>query len=344
MGRARTLALCGLDSGEEQAVRDFFAGAVKRCGIPWALVSEADADALLIDVDSMYGQMTWLRARGGPRPIVALTSAVRADADFMLPRPATEDGLAHVLGMLTERVAAPTAAAEPIAPATPAAAPAKPAKAAKSEPPKPAPAPAPAQAAAPEPEPLPERDLQLVDYLRNQLLPGPVRLRGAEPALLIDPIAKLYVGGTPLKPYLPLAQRKVIDADHWDAITSGEFQRQANDIGSQPLARLLWIAGLGCGQGELHYDLQAASRFKLSKYPTTEREFPKHIRLATAMLKQLSTVEELVAGSGLDRTDVCDFINACHAIGLVETDQPAAVLAAAEQSKGGLLSRLRGKR
>lgn len=344
MARARTLALCGLDRGEEQAIRDFFAGAVKRCGIPWAVVAEAEADALLIDVDSMYGQMTWLRAQGGPRPIVALTSAARADADFMLPRPATEESLAHVLGMLTERVATPTAEAAPSAPAMPAAPAPKAAPAAKKEA-APAPAPAPVVEPEPGPEPPPARDLQLVDFLRSQLLPGPVRLPGAEPPLVIDPIAKLYVGGTALKPFLPLAQRKAIESDQWEAITSQEFQRLANEGGgTQPLPRLLWLAGLGCGSGELHQDLASATRFKLGKYPTTEREFPKHIRLATAMLKQLSTVDELVAGSGLEKADVCDFINACYAIGLVETDQPAEVAVVADEAKGGLFGRLRGKR
>lgn len=341
MARARTLALCGLDRGEEQAIRDFFAGAVKRCGIPWALVSEADANALLIDVDSMYGQMTWLRAQGGPRPIVALTSAARADADFLLARPATEANLAQVLGMLSERVAASTAP-EPAAAAAPTPT-AKPSAAARAEPARAAPVPAPAPAPIPEPEPEPARDLQLVEYLRGQLLPGPVRLRGAEPTLLIDPIAKLYVGGTALKPFLPLAERKSIESDDWEALTSHDFQRQAGE-GTQPLARLLWLSGLGCGKGSLHHDLAGATRFKLAKYPTTEREFPKHIRLATAMLKQLSTVDELAASSGLDKPDVCDFINACYAIGLIETDQPAEVAVAAEDSKGGLLSRLRGKR
>ena len=338
MARARTLALCGLDRGEEQAIRDFFPAAVKHSGVSWALVAESDADALLIDVDSMYGQMTWLRAQGGPRPIIALTSANRADADFLLPRPATETTLAQLLKELSERVATPTAAAKPVAPAPvePAAKPTKKVSA------KPAPA-----VVEPEPPraPEPPRELQLVDFLRDQRLPGPVRLSNADPSLVVDPIAKLYIGGSALKPFLPLAQRTSIDGDAWQAITSHEFQRLAEEMGgTQPLQRLLWLAGLGCGSGELHADLTAASRFKLAKYPTTEREFPKHIRLATSMLKQLSTVDELAAASGLERADVCDFINACYATGLIETDQPAAIDEATEAGKGGLFGRLRGKR
>ena len=325
MARARTLALCGLDRGEEQAIREFFPAAVKQSGISWALVAESDADALLIDVDSMYGQMTWLRAQGGPRPIIALTSANRADADFLLPRPATESSLAQLLKQLSEKVSAPSASAEPTIAAAVDSAPPTSKPAAKKESVKSAPAPAPVEpqpARAPEPP----RELQLVDFLRDQRLPGPVRLSDAEPPVIVDPIAKLYIGGSALKPFLPLAQRKSIDSDAWQAITSHEFQRLAEEMGgSQPLQRLLWLAGLGCGNGELHADLSAARRFKLAKYPTTEREFPKHIRLATAMLKQLSTVDELVAASGLDRADVCDFINACYATALIETDQPAAI-------------------
>lgn len=363
MARARTLALCGLDRGEEAAIREFFDPAVRRCGIPWALASESEADALLIDVDSMYGQMSWLRAQGGPRPIVALTGGTRADADFLLPRPATLESLSGVLSMLTERVtaqneAAPTAAAKearataapkPAAAAVVGAAP-TPVQAKTSAPLPPTielPRPdevAVAAAPAAEPEP-PRRDLQLVDYLQGRL-PGAVRLRGSEPALVVDPIGKTFLGNGSLKPFLAIAVRTGIGSDEWEAVTPHEFDKLAKELGGpHPLPRLQWVAGLGAGSGQLRADLADAQRFKLGKYPTTEREFPKHIRIATAMLKQLSTPDELAATSGMERADVCDFINACHALGLVETDAPAPAAPEPDAAaKGGLLGRLRGKR
>lgn len=358
MARARTLALCGLERSEEATIRGIFDAAVSRSGIPWTLADEGSADALLIDVDSMYGQMSWLRAQGGPRPIVALTAATRADADFLLPRPPTLDSLAGVLGMLAERVAGnketrdaapaveaskpaptPTAAPQPVA--SPAAAPLPP----TVELPRPAEvmaAPTPTPPAAPVPEV--RRDLRLIDFLRSQRLPGAVRLRGATPPLVVDPIGRSFLGGGALKPLLPLAA-EVLTSDRWEAVTPHEYERLKAELGGeQPLPRLLWLAGLGASHGELLPELAGASRFKLAKYPTTEREFPKHIRMATAMLKQLATVDEIAAASGQPREDVVDFINACAAIELIENDLPTASPEPAAAGKpGGLLGRLRGR-
>ena len=81
MARARTLALCGLERSEEATIRGIFDAAVSRCGIPWTLADEGSADALLIDVDSMYGQMSWLRAQGGLDQYASLA----ADLERRLP-------------------------------------------------------------------------------------------------------------------------------------------------------------------------------------------------------------------------------------------------------------------
>ena len=365
MARARTLALCGLERSEEATIRGIFDAAASRCGIPWTLADEGSADALLIDVDSMYGQMSWLRAQGGPRPIVALTAATRADADFLLPRPPTLDSLAGVLGMLAERVAGNKDGAPAASAAAPAPAPAPTAAPTPAAAPQPVPPPAaaalpptvelprPAEAAATPAPPAPvapaapaaevRRDLRLVDFLRSQRLPGAVRLRGANPPLVVDPIGRSFLGGGALKPLLPLAA-EVLTSERWEAVTPHEYERLKAELGGeQPLSRLLWLAGLGASHGELLAELSGASRFKLAKYPTTEREFPKHIRMATAMLKQLATVDEIAAASGQPREDVVDFINACAAIDLIETDLPAAAAEPVAAKPGGLLGRLRGR-
>jgi len=206
--------------------------------------------------------------------------------------------------------------------------------------------PAPPLATATPVAPAPEvrRDLRLIDFLRSQRLPGAVRLRGATPPLVVDPIGRSFLGGSTLKPLLPLVA-EVLTSDRWEAVTPHEYERLKTELGSeQPLARLLWLAGLGATRGELLPDLAGASRFKLAKYPTTEREFPKHIRMATAMLKQLATVEEIASASGQPCEDVVDFINACAAIDLIETDLPAPGAEPPAAAKpGGLLGRLRGR-
>lgn len=349
----RTMALCGIDRKAEESIQELFQQAARTAGMPWEIAPESQADALLIDIDSMYGQMSWMKAQGGPRPVVALTSSSRANADYILPRDFDAAALAGILTMLAERVEGhadipkapepPAEAAKPEAPKAAKPAPQEEAKAAPKAEPSPAPEPEP----EPEPEPpAPPRVRKLVDYLLSGGIPGPVKLKNADPALVIDPVSGTYLGGAALKPFLTLADRE-LDGDSWDAVTPHEYEKLKSSQGgaAQPISRLVWIAGMGAHPGQLAHDLLGAQRFKLNKYPQTEREFPRHIRIATAMLKQLSTVDELVKASGMERDEVIGYINGCHAIGLVESDLPPPASAEpVEAAKGGLFDRLRGKR
>ena len=182
----RTMALCGIDRKAEESVQALFQQAARQSGMPWEIVAESQADALLIDIDSMYGQMSWMKAQGGPRPVVALTSSSRASADYILPRDFDAAALAGILTMLAERVeghADAPKAPEPAAP-EPAKVAAAPTPAAPVES-KPAPAPEP----EPEPEaepPAPPRAKRLVDFLLSGSIPGPVKLKQSDPALVID--------------------------------------------------------------------------------------------------------------------------------------------------------------
>jgi hypothetical protein len=324
MAEIRTLGLAGFDREEEAAFRELFD---RSASSGWRLGSEAEACALLIDLDSMYGQMAWLKSHGSGRPIAALTAAPHADTDFLLQRPASSGTVAALLQSI-EAALAPrgTVAVAPTAPiGEPAAVPAEP-------------APAPARPAIPA---LPSRSLS--DYLRPGVLPGPVRLADAEPPLVIDPIAGTYLGGSPLKP-LAAHCRGEIAADRWQALTPHEFERLAAELGgTQPLNRLRWLAGL-CGRdGALGPELTAATGFKLAKWPQSEREFPKHFRIATAMLKQSGSIDAIAAASGATPADVANFINACHAIGMIEAEGIEPDPAADTEARSGLMSRLRGK-
>ena len=71
---------------------------------------------------------------------------------------------------------------------------------------------------------------------------------------------------------------------------------------AQPLGRLQWFGGLLAGKGELLPDFDAAGRYRLTKWPQTEREFPKHFRIATAMMKGPATLDEVAAASGVPLT------------------------------------------
>jgi len=328
----KTLGLSGLDRDEENLFRQLFES-VHEPG--WALAAESEADVLLIDFDSMYGQMSWLRAQGGSRPIVALTAGARADATLVLKRPVSEKALRDLLRTLggarvgaAEPVAAPVRTAEVDQP---------PGLAAEvvSE--------APAFAIeVPVEEVMPPRARVLLDFLKPGVLPGPARLRDFDPAIAIDVAAGQYLGGTSLKPLAPHCAHALEDAD-WEPLTRGEFEALRASLGEpQPLTRLLWVAGMAGFDGQLCPDLNPSMRFKLAKWPPTEREYPRQIRIATALLKGFGTVEEMAASSGAGANEVADYINGFHALGLIEIESAAPSPATPEPpARGGLLGRLR---
>src|SRR5690606_21844634 len=93
----KTVHFTGMDGAEQQALNDLFQTANKSLGGGWHIDSEADAGVLVVDVDSIYGHMTWLKVHNSGRTIVALTSHGDADADHVLNRPVSAEALAGLL-------------------------------------------------------------------------------------------------------------------------------------------------------------------------------------------------------------------------------------------------------
>ena len=84
--------------------------------------------------------------------------------------------------------------------------------------------------------------------------------------------------------------------------------------------------------------------YRLTKWPQTEREYPKHFRIATAMMKGPATLDEVAAASGVPREDVADFVNASLASGYAELVLPEPPAPEEPPTKpGGLFGRLRGR-
>src|SRR5688572_33148385 len=94
-GRARgtrsmdKLSICfaGLSRQEEAEVVSLFKQANAQRGNRWLVTPETEANVLVIDMDSMYGQMSLMKALGTGKTLVALTAGNRADTDFVLARP-----------------------------------------------------------------------------------------------------------------------------------------------------------------------------------------------------------------------------------------------------------------
>ncbi len=365
-----TLGLTGMDQATESALKAAFnevSGRIRG----WSMVAENDAEYIIVDMDSMYGPMSWLRLHAAGKKIIALTSASRTQADFLLARPFDADQLGTVLGgigggiaeippppavvvpqpapirapepMPAPVVVAPPPAAAPPPPAPPpppVAAPAPPAPPViAAAPPAPAalaPTPAPTAAAQPE-EPAAQatRSTVFSHWLRPGALNGRARYQsGKGPELFIDFAQRQYFGPATLK---PLAEYFVANVGlrDFEQLDDQAWQNAAAGLGeAQPLARLQWFGGLLAGEGKLLPGFDPNGRFVLGKWPQTEREYPRHFRIATAMMKGPSTIAEIAAASSVPAADVIDFINANLATGFAE---PSG------DGKSSLMDRLRGR-
>src|SRR5688572_11214234 len=96
------LSICfaGLSRQEEAEVVSLFKQANAQRGNRWLVTPETEANVLVIDMDSMYGQMSLMKALGTGKTLVALTAGNRADTDFVLARPVTAAGIAQLLASI----------------------------------------------------------------------------------------------------------------------------------------------------------------------------------------------------------------------------------------------------
>lgn len=317
----------------------------------WRIGDYVGAELLLIETDSVYGHMDWLKAQGSGRLVAALT-ATPESYEFAVRTPVDAAGLVETLNRVGAHLAgAPVAAptrAKPAAEPTPAAAPAaaaKPAASAHVLPParQPVPAPAPAGAAprAPQAPAAPAytpvehgRTLHLADLIgANSPLPGRLHLQAnGLPDLFIDTHEQTWRSAGNLKAITPWCTRTI---GHGEIQVTGEadYTKQAGALAAQPFSRLKWLVHLVGNDGQLEAGLDPRGHYKLSRWPQSEREFPKHFRIATVMLKQAATVDEIAAQSGASAADVANFINAYNAVGYIEGESQA------DARGGGLFGR-----
>jgi hypothetical protein len=191
-----------------------------------------------------------------------------------------------------------------------------------------------AHVTAPQPvlPPAPPRDPRLSDYLAPGALAGPVKLQveGA-PLMVLDPGSHTYVASATLKPLLPCVQAIVRPEDLVPVEPAELVQLRAGQGGPQPFQRLAWLIGYAGGNGSLlpGYDMNA--KYQLAKWPQTEREFPKHFRIATVMMKGPALLTEIAEQSGATLAEVTDFVNANLVTGMAipEGGSPVADLAKA---------------
>jgi hypothetical protein len=365
---ALTLGTTGMDSATEAELRTAFQQANATQGGRWKLVGEGDADYVVVDMDSMYGPMSWLRLHAAGKQVIGLTSAPRTQTDFRLERPINASGVAALLDQIA---GGGTITAAPVAEAAPVAVPSgmSPSPVPQDQLPEEMPRPpredlrAPDQKAPKLPDSVeagtlapttiqpphvaapaaPAGERRLSDWVADGALQGKVRYqKGSGPAILIDGDARTYHGPAALKPLAGYFEGPVSRTD-FGAIDDATWAREATALGAaQPLVRLQWYGGLVASPGKILPGFDPHAKYKLGKWPQTEREFPKHFRIATAMMKGPSTLDEITSASGVPHEDVVDFVNASLATGFAEivSDTPTDPT---EPQKGGLFGRLRGK-
>jgi hypothetical protein len=337
----KTLCFTGFSKEEAATLVPMFEAANARFGRAWQLVPEGQEQVLVIDMDSMYGHMSWLKAHNSGHTTVGVTVSPRSETDHLLKRPVTEAGLVELLAALSGQApgAAPVAAPEPVAakvtapaPAMPAATP-DPVRTTGQRPAMPAePDPARTTGSRPAMPPrdparttgqrpaMPPREPGLADYLRPGALTGPVKVQlpGA-PLLVLDPATRTYLGGTSLKAFQPYGESP-LRPDDLQPIDAGELAQLGGKLGApQPWSRLAWLCALVGHHGAIAPGVDPNALFKLNKWPQTEREYPKHFRIATVMMKGPSKLTDIAEQAGVPLPDVTDFVNANLATGYAET-------------------------
>ena len=346
---SRRLALQGASAEDAARVREVLRQAAGALSAKWTLHEGDDVDLVVIDIDSVYGHMDWLRAQTNGRAVAALTQNPRfEDAEFILRKPLEAGGVAEVLNAV-HLVAPLIPHDEPPSAPPPAAAPAPAPRVAAPVPaPRPAaPAPAP-RVAAPAPAPAvievtppPPVDRRLADWLADGALAQAMRLHNAgAPHLTLDPGNKTYYAEGAARTLAPYSQR-VIALGDWHPVDYAELSALQASGKGQPYARLLWLHHALGSNGRLSADLDPEAKYKLNRWPQIEREFPKHFRIATVMMKQPATLNEVAEQSGASLADVIDFTNAYNATGHIDMEPVVTASSGRDTGRNAILSRLR---
>lgn len=375
---ALTLGLTGMDPATEASLTVAFNAANTRLAGAWALLADDRADHVIVDMDSMYGPMSWLRLHATGKTVIGLTSAPRTQADFRLAQPFDADSLHAVL---LELVPQAVPADVDVAPVEAALSGLSAAPQPEDQLPEEQPAPADEEAASPtglgavavatdevpthhEPasasaaetvpaapnlqphvpfvhaEPAVSGPRTLVEWLATGRITGKVGFERDDVTLLLDLDRREYFGPATLK---PLAAHVTSNANATDFTTLSDWTQRAAAFGvAQPLSRLLWFGGLMSGQGRLLPGFDPEARYLMLKWPQTEREYPRHFRIATVMMKGPATLAEIAEGSGVSLADVNDFVNANLATGFADVErlpEPEAE----PRKPTGLFGRLRGR-
>lgn len=275
----------------------------------WHASDENSADLVLVGADSTWGHMSWLKLTGAGRLAVACSASV-AEAPRSLPLPAQADALARLLRNVRSELGEQPRVTHHAAPllaeaVSDAARPVRPAEAGF-------PAAQPSATSAPAPT--------IADMIADAMPATALLIEHQGMRLLIDPQSDRWYGESALKPLAGLLARPSAEAR---TPTADELTGAQRIVG-QPLARLRWFVAYTRNAGLLPRGANLDSRLHLARWPVIEREFPRHFRIATAMMRQPATLATIASQVGVAPDEVANFARACQALGVLEVLPPAA--------------------
>lgn len=349
---SKRVTLQGASDDEVARLRELLNQSTGELHSVWKFHGGADTDLLVVDIDTVYGHMDWLRAHSSGKPVAVLTEHAQfADSDLILHKPLTSANLIDVLNRVDPLIdARPESENTPSEPGAPS--PTFDSTVGKlaattfnsgADKPVAAVAPAPTPPPAPVPLPVPPAERRLSDWLGDVTLNSPVRLSDeVAPELVLDPISRTFHTDATLRALAPYCTR-TITREQWQQVASAKMGDLQAAGKAQPYARLLWLCHALGSNGQLAAGLDMRAKYKLARWPQIEREFPKHFRIATVMLKQPALLIDIAEQSGAPLTDVIDFTNAYNATGYIEIEGApgGAEPAQRETGRGAILARLR---
>lgn len=315
-----TLGFTGMDARTHTLLHEAFSAAADRLQLDLELCDNADADFVVVDMDSLYGPLSWLQLSNTGHTVIGYTAASHCQTHFHLPRNFDN---AVLDALLAELAILPKPGCMPIAP---------PAR----DLPQPHSTAMPVQTFS-ETELAALDTMTLAQWLASGRLRGLLRLNHEDsPDIVLDVDTGYYYGPPTLKPLIPLFEKQLHQAD-FQALTGSDDPEEAGS--EQQLARLVWFATLLRGRGRLLPQHNPDAHYRLLKWVQTEREYPKHLRIASVLLKAPASIAEIAEAATASQAEVADFLNACLAIGSAEAVLPEPE-AAPEPARPGLLERL----
>lgn len=274
----------------------------------WRLDDEATADLVLVNADSVWGHMSWLKLVGAGRHAVACSAKATGtglrDARLSLDLPVQADALVQVLEQVRARLGEAPQAATPAQ------------NQANAVARQPLTAPITSSVATTETG----AGASVADWLLGGAAVAPLLVESNGCSLLLDPQTDRWYGDSALRPQAPLLTRPLSTARQ----PAPNVLAAARAAGGQPLSRLRWFVALSAHPGALPDGADANSRLRLTRWPEIEREFPRHFRIATALMRQPATPAAIAEQIGGDVADVADFARACQALGILEILPPNA--------------------